>query len=420
MDKIHWASDWLANQHIDERYIEWIALGIDFILLALLSLIADFLSRRILVSIIHAAVKRSKATWDDYFFEQKVFKGIAHLVPAAIVYNALHYVLSDVPRTIPVFEKIVVVYIIVLLVTLVNRTLRALENWLSQNEKYTNTPVRTISQVVRLLAFFGAGISLISILTGTSAGAILGAFAGTTAILILVFQDSIKGLLANFQIHMYDLVKVGDWITFSNYGVDGDVLSIDLTTIKVQNFDKTVSTVPATAFVQDSFVNWRGMSESGSRRIKRNIYIDITSIRHLDKGLMDALIEIDLINPFMIERQKEIDNANSKEPSLGSNLLNGRRQTNIGLYRKYIELYLKNHADINNDFTLMVRQLQPTTEGIPVEVYCFAATTDWSIYEGIMSDIFDHLYAATSHFDLSLYQKPTGSDLRALKSNQNP
>lgn len=414
MDKIHWASQWLANQNVDERYIEWVALGIDVLLLALLSLLADFISRRILVSIIHAAVKRTKATWDDYFFEQKVFKGLAHLVPAAIVFNSLAYILSDVPRMIPYFEKAVVVYILILVVTVVNRTLRALENWLSQNEKYTNTPIRTISQVVRLLAFFGAAIALISILTGTSAGAILGAFAGTTAILILVFQDSIKGLLANFQIHMYDLVKVGDWITFSKYGVDGDVLSIDLTTVKVKNFDKTVSTVPATAFVQDSFVNWRGMSESGARRIKRNIHIDITSIRHLDEGLMDALKEIDLIAAFMNKRQGEIDNDNAGKDMKGASLLNGRRQTNIGLYRKYIEFYLSNHSGINNDFTLMVRQLQPTTEGIPIEVYCFTATTEWAVYEGIMSDIFDHLYAATRHFDLALYQKPTGADMRAI------
>lgn len=414
MDKIHWASQWLANQNVDERYIEWVALGIDVVLLALLSLLADFISRRILVSIIHAAVKRTKATWDDYFFEQKVFKGLAHLVPAAIIFNSLAYILSDVPRMIPYFEKAVVVYILILVVTVVNRTLRALENWLSQNEKYTNTPIRTISQVVRLLAFFGAAIALISILTGTSAGAILGAFAGTTAILILVFQDSIKGLLANFQIHMYDLVKVGDWITFSKYGVDGDVLSIDLTTVKVKNFDKTVSTVPATAFVQDSFVNWRGMSESGARRIKRNIHIDITSIRHLDEGLMDALKEIDLIAAFMNKRQGEIDNDNAGKDMKGASLLNGRRQTNIGLYRKYIEFYLSNHSGINNDFTLMVRQLQPTTEGIPIEVYCFTATTEWAVYEGIMSDIFDHLYAATRHFDLALYQKPTGADMRAI------
>jgi miniconductance mechanosensitive channel len=246
------------------------------------------------------------------------------------------------------------------------------------------------------------------------AGAILGAFAGTTAILILVFQDSIKGLLANFQIHMYDLVKVGDWITFSKYGVDGDVMSIDLTTVKVQNFDKTLSTIPATAFVSDSFVNWRGMSESGARRIKRNIHIDITSIRHLDTRLADSLREIDLISSFMIERQKEIDKNNEKKATQGSSLLNGRQQTNIGLYRKYIDFYLRNHPEIDNDFTLMVRQLQPTTQGLPLEVYCFSATTEWTEYEAVMADIFDHLYAATRHFDLALFQSPTGADIRSV------
>lgn len=414
MEKLHWASEWLRQNNVSEAWIEWIALGIDILLLALISFVADFISRRVLVTVIHSAVKRTKATWDDYFFEQRVFKNLAHLVPAIIVYQSLPYVFNDLPKAIPVIEKIIVLYTIVLGVSLVNRTLRALENWLSQNDKYTNTPVRTISQVVRLLAFFAAAISVISLLTGTSAGAILGAFAGTTAILILVFQDSIKGLLANFQIHMYDLVKVGDWITFSKYGVDGDVLSIDLTTVKVKNFDKTVSTVPATAFVSDSFVNWRGMAETGARRIKRNIHIDITSIRHLDEGLHDSLVEIDLISEFMTSRQNEIDSANAQKQIKGASLLNGRRQTNIGLYRRYIEFYLKNHPGINNDFTLMVRQLQPTTEGIPVEVYCFTNTTDWTVYEGIMSDIFDHLYAATRHFDLALFQKPTGADIRQI------
>lgn len=414
MEKLHWANEWLRQNNVSEAWIEWIALGIDILILALISFVADFISRRVLVTVIHSAVKRTKATWDDYFFEQRVFKNLAHLVPAIIVYQSLPYVFNDLPKAIPVIEKIIVLYTIVLGVSLVNRTLRALENWLSQNDKYTNTPVRTISQVVRLLAFFAAAISVISLLTGTSAGAILGAFAGTTAILILVFQDSIKGLLANFQIHMYDLVKVGDWITFSKYGVDGDVLSIDLTTVKVKNFDKTVSTVPATAFVSDSFVNWRGMAETGARRIKRNIHIDITSIRHLDEGLHDSLVEIDLISEFMTSRQNEIDSANAQKQIRGASLLNGRRQTNIGLYRRYIEFYLKNHPGINNDFTLMVRQLQPTTEGIPVEVYCFTNTTDWTVYEGIMSDIFDHLYAATRHFDLALFQKPTGADIRQI------
>ena len=416
MEKLHWATDWLANKNINPEWIEWISLGIDLIILIVISLLADFLSRRILISIIHAAVKRSKATWDDYFFEQRVFKNLAHLVPAGIVYQSLPYVFNDVPAVIPFLEKIIVIYFLVLMVSLINRTLRALENWLSQNDKYTNTPIRTISQVMRLLAFFGTAIALISLLTGTSAGSVLGAFAGTTAILILVFQDSIKGLLANFQIHMYDLVKVGDWVTFSKYGVDGDVLSIDLTTVKVKNFDKTISTVPAIAFVSESFVNWRGMDDSGARRIKRNINIDITSIRHLDEGLSDALKEIDLIRLFMEKRQDEIDDVNTSRNIAGASLLNGRRQTNIGLYRRYIEFYLERHPNIHTDHMSMVRQLQPTTEGIPVEVYCFTTTTEWNEYENIMSDIFDHLYAATRHFDLALFQKPTGADIRSLRS----
>ena len=416
MEKLHWATDWLANKNINPEWIEWISLGIDLIILIVISLLADFLSRRILISVIHAAVKRSKATWDDYFFEQRVFKNLAHLVPAGIVYQSLPYVFNDVPAVIPFLEKIIVIYFLVLMVSLINRTLRALENWLSQNDKYTNTPIRTISQVMRLLAFFGTAIALISLLTGTSAGSVLGAFAGTTAILILVFQDSIKGLLANFQIHMYDLVKVGDWVTFSKYGVDGDVLSIDLTTVKVKNFDKTISTVPAIAFVSESFVNWRGMDDSGARRIKRNINIDITSIRHLDEGLSDALKEIDLIRLFMEKRQDEIDDVNTSRNIAGASLLNGRRQTNIGLYRRYIEFYLERHPNIHTDHMSMVRQLQPTTEGIPVEVYCFTTTTEWNEYENIMSDIFDHLYAATRHFDLALFQKPTGADVRSLRS----
>ena len=416
MEKLHWATDWLTNKNINPEWIEWISLGIDLIILIVISLLADFLSRRILISVIHAAVKRSKATWDDYFFEQRVFKNLAHLVPAGIVYQSLPYVFNDVPAVIPFLEKIIVIYFLVLMVSLINRTLRALENWLSQNDKYTNTPIRTISQVMRLLAFFGTAIALISLLTGTSAGSVLGAFAGTTAILILVFQDSIKGLLANFQIHMYDLVKVGDWVTFSKYGVDGDVLSIDLTTVKVKNFDKTISTVPAIAFVSESFVNWRGMDDSGARRIKRNINIDITSIRHLDQGLSDALKEIDLIRLFMEKRQDEIDDVNTSRNIAGASLLNGRRQTNIGLYRRYIEFYLERHPNIHTDHMSMVRQLQPTTEGIPVEVYCFTTTTEWNEYEDIMSDIFDHLYAATRHFDLALFQKPTGADIRSLRS----
>ena len=213
---------------------------------------------------------------------------------------------------------------------------------------------------------------------------------------------------------MYDLIEVGDWITFSKYGVDGDVVSIDLTTIKVQNFDKTVSTVPATAFVSDSFVNWRGMSESGARRIKRNIHIDITSIRHLDEGLADSLGEIDLIHDFIVQRQSEIDTNNQKKGIKGASRLNGRRQTNIGLYRKYVEFSPqqppRHPSRLHIDGTpATTKHRRVTDRGILFYQYHV-----WQEHEGIMADIFDHLYAATRHFNLALFQSPTGTDIRAI------
>lgn len=419
MNLLSQTSEFLLNQGVPEKFVDWIAFGIDLLLLILISWLADFLTRKLLLNLIGRIVKKSKAKWDDYFFEQKVFRNLAHLVPAWIVHVSIPTLFTNVPAAIPILEDIVLIYVIVLTVNVINKTLKALENWFSKSEKFNSTPFKTLSQVVRILAYFGALISIISILTGTNATTILGALAGTTAVLLLVFQDSIKGLLANFQIHMYDLIKVGDWISFSKFGVDGDVLSIDLTTVKVQNFDKTVSTVPATAFISESFVNWRGMSESGARRIKRNIHIDITSIRHLDEGLADSLREIDLIHDFMVQRQAEIDANNEKRGIKGASKLNGRRQTNIGLYRKYVAFYLSNHPGIHDEFTQMVRQLQPTTEGLPIEVYCFTNTIVWQEYEGIMADIFDHLYAATRHFDLALFQNPTGADIRAITSDRS-
>lgn len=415
MNQLSWTSQLLLKQGLPENYVEGVALFIDLALVILISWVADFIARKLLLSIIARAVKRTKSTWDDYFYEQRVFRNLAHLVPAGIVYESIPYVFNDVGWIIPYLEKAIYLYFVFLTVNLINRTLSAIESWFSKEPKYANTPIKTISQVIRLLAWFAAGVIAISVLTGSSAGSILGAFAGTTAILILVFQDSIKGLLANFQIHMYDLVKVGDWITFSKFGVDGDVVSIDLTTVKVKNFDKTISTVPATAFVSDSFVNWRGMSEEGARRIKRNIHIDIQSIRHLDAPLMERMEEIDLISDHLHRRQGEIDLHNSQKSIQGSSPLNGRRQTNIGLYRAYVQNYLAGHPHIAKEFTLMVRQLQPTTEGLPIEVYCFTNTTEWEKYEGIMADIFDHLYAATRQFDLRLFQRPSGADLRFLK-----
>jgi miniconductance mechanosensitive channel len=307
------------------------------------------------------------------------------------------------------------IYIIVLIVIVINKALGAFEDLMLDDEKLVNSPLRTVSQVVRILVFFVALVLMISVLSGIPAANLLGILAGTSAILILIFQDSIVGLLANFQITMYDLLRVGDWVTLEKQGVDGDVLAIDLTTVKVRNFDKTISSVPAKAFVSEAFANWRGMKEEGARRIKRNILIDINSIRFVGEDDIETFKKVMFVKDYVGRKQDEIEQDNKEKNIDTSVLINGRRQTNIGVYRQYVSKYLHEHKRVDNNFMAMVRQLQPTAQGVPIEVYCFANTIVWGEYEVIQADIFDHLYAATEYFGLRLFQAPTGRDIRALE-----
>ncbi len=413
----HWAHDWLVSKNFPEWSVEALTILIDFVGLFIVAIIADWVSRKIFLGIISKVVAKSKTQWDDYFYKQKVFKTLAHLIPAIIVRYTVDNILYDFPAVFPVLVTIVDIYIIVLIVMVLSKSLKALENLMVNDPKLANSPLRTISQVTRILIFFVAVVFVVSLLTGIKAGTILGVMAGTSAILILIFQDTINGILANLQITMYDLLRVGDWVTLDKYGADGDVVSIDLTTVKISNFDKTISSVPARAFVNDSFINWRGMKEAKSRRIKRNVLIDISSIKFCTENDIAAFAEIGLVKDYVLNKQTEINNYNQRHNLTSPTKLNGRVQSNIGVYRNYILNYLEKHPNIDTNFTIMVRQLQPTPEGVPLEVYCFANTTVWTKYELIQADIFDHLYAATGLFNLRLYQSPAGSDFRYLKSN---
>ena len=410
----HWTRDWLADLGASEWLIGATTITVDLLTLALIAFITDLIARKVLLTIIARFVKRSKTKWDDYFYERKVFRNVAHLLPAILVYYAFPIVFDDIPGTIMFLQKLVQLYIIILVVLVVNKALRAFEDLMINSEKLVNSPLRTVSQVVRILAFFVALVLIISVLTGIEAGKLLGIMAGTSAILILIFQDSIVGLLANFQITMYDLLRVGDWVTLNKYEVDGDVIAIDLTTVKVRNFDKTISSVPAKAFVNDAFINWRGMKEEGARRIKRNILIDINSVAFCSEEDLKTFGRVQLVHNYIDEKQKEIDKYNTIHNVQSDLGINGRRQTNVGIYRNYVQKYLEQHPRIDNNFMVMVRQLQPTPNGIPIEVYCFANTTVWAQYEAIQADIFDHLYAATSFFGLRLYQSPSGKDFHFL------
>ncbi|NVK04870.1 MAG: mechanosensitive ion channel [Flavobacteriia bacterium] len=409
-----WAHDWLAEQGFTDLWINILTLAIDIIAILIISFIADYIARRILLSVAQRLVLKTKATWDDYLLEHKVFRNLAHLVPAVIVLLSIPLIFRDHEEVVGPLVKAAKIYITILAAAGLNRLFRALMKYVEEEASFKGKPYKTILQVLQVLNVFAAVMVGVSVLTGTKLGAILGAFAGATAILILIFQDTINGLLANFQITMYDLVEKGDWITFERYGVDGDVVSIDLTTVKVRNWDNTISSIPAKAFVSDSFVNWRGMKNANMRRIKRNILIDINSIALCDEEMLERFGKIKFVKEYVESRQTEIDKYNDEHGfDKGAASINGRHQTNIGIYRAYIKNYLANHPKVSKkeDATMMVRQLQPTAQGVPLEVYCFSADIVWENYEAIQSDIFDHLYAATEFFGLRLYQQVSGRDV---------
>lgn len=410
----HWAHDWLVKQDFSDFWITAFTLVLDLATLLIIAFIADFLTRKTLLTIAHRLVKRTKATWDDYFLEQRVFRNLAHIIPATISLYALPILFRDVEVALTPAQVVLKVYITVLVAIALNKAFKALQNYTEDNNSFRGKPVKTVLQVMQVMNVFIALVIIFGIFTGTKITTILGAMAGTTAILILIFQDTINGLLANFQITMYDLLEKGDWISFDKYGVDGDVVSIDLTTVKVRNWDNTISSIPAKAFVSDSFVNWRGMKNANMRRIKRNILIDINSIALCNEDMLERYSKIALVKDYLQDRQADIDKYNDEHGfDKGAASINGRHQTNVGIYRAYIKAYLDKHPKVakKNGAMVMVRQLQPTSKGIPLEVYCFSDDIVWENYEGIQSDIFDHLYAATEFFDLRLFQEMSGYDL---------
>ena len=267
---------------------------------------------------------------------------------------------------------------------------------------------------LKIVSYVLGAIFIISIFTGRSPWGVLSILGGLTAVILLIFKDTILGFVASLQISALDLVRVGDWIEMSQYGADGDVISISIHTVKVQNFDKTITTIPTYAMVSSSFKNWRGMQESQGRRIKRPLLIDLHSIRFCDEDLLTRLKKIEILKEYLDSKEEEIKTYNTTHSFTASTPLNVRRQTNVGIFRAYINAYLKNNANINPDMTFLVRQLPPTDHGLPIEVYVFSKDQKWANYEAIQADIFDHLLAAAPEFGLRLFQLPSGHDLRSL------
>lgn len=410
----HWAREWLLDRGVSEAWASYATLTMDVILVIVISWLGDWLGRRIILRVVSTYVKRSSNTYDDVFLEKKVFRGLAHLIPALIIYYSIPLLFEDTGISVKFMERLVIIYMIIVVMNVINRFLKALEEIAFHLNRFEGKPVSSYKQVFSIVNYVIGSVIIISMVIGKSPLSIITAFGAATAVILLIFRDTILGLVASIQISANDMVRLGDWVSMEKYGADGDVIQITLTTVKVRNFDKTITTVPTYAFISDSFKNWRGMQSEGVRRIMRSITLDLNTVRFVDEDLLNRLQKVERIQDYMETRQKEIDQYNYDHGNNKQVLLNGRHMTNIGVFRAYIKNYLEEHPLVSKEQSIMVRQLEPGANGVALQVYCFSSTTVWMEYEQLQSFIFDHLLAAVTTFDLRLFQNPTGSDFSAF------
>ncbi|MDN5314790.1 MAG: miniconductance mechanosensitive channel [Clostridiales bacterium] len=383
------------------------------IIVILISLIAYLLTKHIVLRILTHYIENNRYDWDAYLLKHKVLHRLSHLLPVLIIYNSAPLFGS----LQAIIERLGSIYLIVLIVSVINALLNAIDDIYNRHEVARQKPIKGYLQGLKIFIFVIAGIVILSRLLGQSPLILLSGIGAMTAVIMLIFQDSILGLVAGIQLAANDMVRIGDWIEMPKYNADGDVIEITLTTVKVENFDKTITTVPPHALVKDSFRNWRGMQETGGRRIMRSIYIDTSSICFCTDEMINSFMEIDILKEYVNSKQSEIENYNTTHKINNSSPVNGRHMTNVGTFRAYIIEYIRSHTRIRQDMIQMVRQLPPKEYGLPIELYMFTKTTDWSEYETIQADIFDHILAVAPLFGLRLFQNPSGYDLRQLTEN---
>lgn len=412
MDRIEsWIESLLVTNGIADESAVYFRLSIMLVLLGFVSFVAYLITKRVIVYYIYKIVKRSKATWDDILADKGVLNNIAHIVPALFIRLTAVIIFRDFEAALPLVIKLTDAYLIAVGLTVILAFTRVAEHWSHHSKAFKDQPLTSYFQLIRIVLYIVSGILILSVLMGRSPIYFLGAFGTISAILLLVFKDTILGLVASVQIAANDMVKVGDWVEMPKFNADGDVIAINLNTVKVQNFDRTITTIPTYYFITDSFKNWRGMQESGGRRIKRSVYLNVDSIKFVDPETRERYKKFNLLTDFVTQRQQEIEQYNRDNNIDTSELINGRRMTNIGVFRRYVEFYLRNHPRILKDSTIMVRQLSIDDKGVPLEIYCFTNTTVWGEYESIQADIFDHLLAAAGFFDLEIFQQPSGRDI---------
>lgn len=402
------------NWGVQENYATIINVVFVFIIIILLAYLSDIISRRLLVNIIGRLIKRSATRWDDIFLEKKLFNRLAHLAPALVIYFSIGYVLSDYEKLNDMLQAGLKIYMIIVSLLVIQSFVFSLGEIYRTLPIAKDRPIRGFIQIILIIVYGIAVILILSILLGKSPIVLFTGLGALAAVLILVFKDTILGFVASIQLTANNMVRIGDWISMPKHNADGTVTEITLNTVKVQNWDKTISTIPTYALVSDSFGNWRGMEESGGRRIKRHINIDMQSVKFCTPEMIKEFKKIKYLKEYIETRQHEIDEYNKSNHIDNSVIVNGRRMTNLGIFRRYLEFYLKNHPMIHDKMTFLVRHLQPTEKGIPVEIYVFSKDQRWANYESIQADIFDHILAVIPHFHLRVFQNPSGEDFKAL------
>lgn len=408
----HILFDYLINKGLSEDFATYINMFVLLVSFALIILCIDFISRKVLIVFFTQFAAKSKTNFDDILISNKAPRNLAHIIPLLLALEVSPYIFSDFNYTSNIITKGLQVFGVILTLWIVRSLLKSLKDYFKTLPRLKDKPIDSYIQVFMIFAWSIGILSVLAIVTERSFIEFITTIGAASAIIILIFRDTILGFVASIQVSINDMVRIGDWVTFEKYGADGDVVEINLSTVKVQNFDKTITTIPTYALISESFKNWRGMTTSDGRRIKRALIINLSSVSYLTSSQLNELKNIDLISKYLISQEEKINQYNTDNAIDKSLLLNGRNLTNIGVFRKYVETYLKNHSAINKDMMIMARQLAPTTQGIPLEIYAFSSDKRWENYEYIMADIFDHLIAAVPYFNLELFELPNTSNFK--------
>lgn len=406
---------WFRNGGMNSELARFSKVSLSLLTIAVLAALANFIVRKIIVAGLHFLTRRTKNTWNDFLVRRKVFHKLSHLAPALVIKYTIGIALYDYdPSLTLLIEKFTHIYIVMVCVLVADSFLSVLHDIYLTTEMSRVRPIKGYMQLAKIVIYVFGAIAIVSLILDKNPTKLLVGMGASAAVLMLVFRDTILGLVASVQVSVNNMVKPGDWIEMPGRNADGIVEEITLNTVKVQNWDRTISTIPTYALVSESFTNWKGMEESNGRRIKRSIFIDMRSVKFCSPELLEKLKRIDCLKDHIEQLSREIAEYNRQTGCDVSMPVNGRRMTNLGVFRCYLELYVKNNPKLIYDSTTMVRHLQPTANGLPVEIYCFSREKDWVLYEGVQADIFDHILAIVEEFELKIFQNPSGDDFRNL------